>query len=389
MVKALKYLLAHTFLLCLCVVAIAGPPEKQDIYSKKIIPTEAESLLKKTDSLTLYGAAIYDTSGLTSFTEIIIGENGTIKVRTDTGLVVISLKQLKSILPEHISGEANGRKYDITSWGKDVFLNEDERVKGDIIVISSDAIINGTVEGDVIAVGGNVYINSTGYISGDAIAVGGHVEKEEGAKIIGSTIPITLPFLIIPRGTFYQTFQIFLLFVVIIGIVFSALSISLFPKSINYISEKLSVHPIKSFFLGYVVYIGIFLIWLLLLVSLIGIPLAILGEPIAILALVVLAYTAINRTLGGKIFKEKSPFNSFLYGGLVTTVIPFFLLLIGYFTNSLFIFALNMVLVGLFLFIFLPFGLGAIVLARFGFPPKAKENDKPTELSQTTSSTTL
>lgn len=388
MIKSLKYFPALAFLLCLCVVAVGGPPEQPDIYSKKILSIEAESLLKKIDSLTLYNVETYDTSGLTSFTEIIIDENGVIKVRTDSGLVVISLDQLESILPEPVSVVTGDKEHDITSWGKDVFLNENERVKAGIIVISSDAIINGTVEGDVIAVGGNIYVNSTGYVSGDAIAIGGRVEKKEGAKVTGSTITISLPFLMMPRGTVYQVLQSFLILIVIIGIVFSALSISLFPKSINYISEKLSVHPVKSFFLGYVVYIGIFLVWLLLLVSVIGIPLALFGEPIAILILMVFAYAATNHTLGKKVFKEKSPFNSFLYGGLITTVIPLFLLLVGYFSNSLVLFVLNIVLIGFFLFIFLPFGLGAAVLARFGFPPKAKNNDKPAELTQTASAIT-
>lgn len=388
MIKLLKYFLAFAFLLFLSAIAVGGPPEQPDIYTKEKLSLKAETLLKKLDSLTLYNAEIYDTSGLTSFTEIIIDEKGVIKVRTDSGLVVISLNQLESILPEPVSVGTGRKEHDITSWGKDVFLEEDERIKADIIVVSGDAIINGTIEGDVIVFGGNIYVNSTGYISGDAIAIGGHVKKEEGAKITGSTVTISLPFVIMPKGSAFQIIQGFLLFAIIIGVVFSALSISLFPKPINYISEKLSVHPVKSFLFGYIAYIGVFLIWLLLIVSVIGIPLAFFGEPIAFLILVVFAYAATNYVLGGKLFREKSPFNSFLYGGLITTVIPFFLLLTGYFTNSLLLFVLNMILLGFFIFVFLPFGLGATVLARFGFPPKVKKSNTPAELTQTSEATT-
>lgn len=361
---------------------MGGPPDQPDIHTREKSSLKAETLLKKLDTITTHNVEYYDTSGLTSFTEIIIDEKGVIKVRTDSGLVVISYNQLDSILPELSLRKSDLKGREITSWGKNIVINEDERINADIQVFSGDVTIKGTVNGDVLAVDGDIYISSTGYIHGSAISIGGRVRKEEGAKVTGAIIPISLPFLIMPKGSAFQIIQGFLLFAVVIGVVFSALSISLFPRPINYISEKLSVHPVKSFLFGYIAYIGVFLIWLLLIVSVIGIPLAFFGEPIAFIVLVVFAYTATNHVLGGKLFKEKSPLYSFLYGGLITTVIPFFLLLTGYFTNSLFLFILNMVLLGFFIFVFLPFGLGATVLARFGFPLKVKKSNSSAELNQ-------
>ncbi len=374
--------ICHIMLLLLLGVStssLGGPPDLAD--DKKVIRMKLEELedsLKKAELELLYkNKLLFDKldsideldfiflndSGIAAFNEIIIDENGTVRVLTDSGLVVLSHDD-----------DYLGRR-EITRWGKSVVVNEDERVIADITVISGDVTVNGCVEGDVVVIGGDIYINPTGYVRGDAIAVGGKVRKEEGAKVTGSTISIGFPILMLARGSVFQMIEGIMLLVMIVSIILSALSISLFPKPIDRIANKLSTRPVKSFLFGYIAYIGFFLVWLLLLVSVIGIPLAFFGEPVAILILMVFAYSAFNQVVGAKFFKENKTGKSFWYGILATTSLPFILLVLGFITDSLVLFVFNMILLGFVLFVLMPIGIGGATLARFGFPPRVKKND--------------
>jgi hypothetical protein len=370
--------------------AVAGPPDNSSPDEKIEISKEtrdslreealrlshiAESLtLQQMDSLLRIDVELKGIEGLPSYNEIIIDENGIIKVMTDSGLVVISPDSLlgASVYPE---GEYSGGPPELTRWGQSIIVDEGERIISDIIVISGDVTVNGTVEGDILVIGGNIYINATGYVRGDATAVGGRVKKEEGAKVTGTSLSIGIPLFFIPRGSWMQVFTIILLLIMAISLFFSALSLSLFQKPIKRITEQLLAHPLKSFLFGYLLYIGGFLVWILLLVSVIGIPLAFLGQPVAMLIIVIFSYAALNVVLGEKIFKEPSSIKSFFFGCLITTAVPFLFLILGYLTNLLVLFIFNMIFLSFLLFILLPFGLGATVLARFGFSSRKKGKD--------------
>ncbi len=388
--KPKKLLFVILLFLAVSAVALSGPPDGVDANIYKELEAIEDSLseiekglflkgeLLALDSLGKLSLELFDTSGLPSFSEIIIDETGIIKVMTDTGFIVISPDNIKSIIPSTSPGFSGLGRREITRWGKNIVIDEGELVIADIIVISGDVTVNGTVEGDVLVIGGDIYVNSTGYVKGDAIAVGGRLKQEEGAKITGSHVAVKMPFLILPRGSVYQSIEGVLLIIMIIALFLSALSISLFPKPISRLTDKLSEQPIKSFIFGYIFYVGLFFVWLLLMVSVIGIPLALLGEPVAFAILIIFAYTAINLVLGKMLFGEKIPFKSFWLGSLVTTGPPFLLLFLGYLTNSLALFVINMAMLGIMAFIILPFGLGAASLARFGLPPRAKKaNDDP------------
>lgn len=374
--------------------AFAGPPdasdalpdselERLDSLSEAVdrIKLSADLLRSKNimlapliDSLSRINMQLFDTAGLPSFSKIII-ENGVIKVLTDSGLIVLNPGEADSLLPYMPFIPGNNNR-ELTSWGKSIVIDEGERIPADIIVISGDATIKGSVAGDVLVIGGDIFVDPTGYIKGDAVAIGGKVKKEEGAKITGSTFALTLPLLVLPRGSVFQIIQAVMLFIMIISVFFAAMSISLFPRPILRISGQLATSPIKSFFLGYAIYLGLFLVWILLLVSIIGIPLAFFGEPLAFLIVVVFAYSALNLIIGEKLFREKTSFKAFWFGCLISTGVPFVILLTGYLTNSLVLFIFNMIFLGILLFVILPFGLGAALLARFGFPARARKRDE-------------
>ncbi|MCP4583535.1 MAG: hypothetical protein GY839_18150 [candidate division Zixibacteria bacterium] len=388
--KVNKYLLILFVLLLYPIAAICGPPDQeikfddkdliiiQDSLEKEALKMalSMDSLTDEIDSLIMVSLDLYDTLDLPSFPEIIIDEKGVIKVMTDTGLIIYSIDS--SLTPTHKGyyEDTDIKRRDITKWGINIVIDEGERVISDITLFSGDVTVNGSVEGDVTVIGGDIFINSTGYVRGDAISIGGKVKKEEGAKVTGSSMSINAPFLVLPTGSVFQIIQAIMLFVMVISWFFAAVSISLFSRPIVRISGKLSAHPIKSFFLGYLMYIASFLAWLLLLVSVIGIPLALIGQPIASMIIVIFAYAAGNLVLGEKLFKQASPVKAFFIGSIVSTGLPFILLLFGYLSDSLALFVINMVLLSALLFIILPLGLGAATLGRFGLPPKVKKTEK-------------
>lgn len=330
----------------------------------------AESLAVEYDSLNRLSIDFDDYADLPSFSEIIIDQNGTIKVRTDSGMVVIPPDSF-------LTGTNEPAQREITRWGQNIIVDEGEQLVSDIVLIGGDVTVNGSVEGDVVVIGGNIYVNDTGYIRGDATAIGGKVKKEEGAKVTGTTMAVSVPFMVIPRGSVFQIIQGILILIMVVSLFFSALAISLLPRPIVRISTKLAARPIKSFFFGYLSYLGVGLIWLLLLVSIIGIPLALIGEPIAFLVLIVFSYAAFNLALGEKVFKEKMPVKAFFYGCLITSALPFLLMFLGFLTDSLALFIINMILLSFLLFIILPFGFGAAFMARFGFPPRVRNEEDP------------
>lgn len=69
-------------------------------------------------------------------------------------------------------------------------------VAGDVIAVGGDITIAGTVEGDAVALGGGIHILSQGHVDGDTTALGGPVRVENTAKAGGDTD--SLPYMHLP-----------------------------------------------------------------------------------------------------------------------------------------------------------------------------------------------
>lgn len=329
--------------------------------------------LKRTLEFYKQTSEMLDTTKLPSFREIIIDENGIIKVRTDSGLVIFDEILIDSMLPIRIPYYDSAGRNQITRWGKNVIVDEDSRVNSDIQVIRANVTVKGVVNGDVTTMGGDIYVTSTGVINGNAMAVGGRVKKDDGARITGSVIQMKLPLMNAARSSTYQIVLGVILLVVLLGLLFAWLMVALVPVPMNRIAQELLGNPFKSFLFGYIVYVGLPIAWVLLLVTILGIPIALLIIPLAFPLAIVQAYAAINIAVGQRLFKKANTLQAFMFGGIATTAIPLLLMIIGYASNSLPLFVINMIFLGLFLFLFVPFGLGAALNSRFGFYRKDRQ----------------
>jgi hypothetical protein len=356
--------------------------ETQHKFDLDSIKETSKLTVEKANQFLSQAMEALDTMKLPSFKEIIIDENGVIKARTDTGLIIIDQSLLDSLLPEEAIDTTGGGRRQINSWGKNVVVDEDMRINSDIQVIRANVTVKGTVNGDVMTVGGDIYVTSTGAINGNAVAIGGRVKKDDGARVSGATMQMKLPLMTAARGSAYQIILGVTILVILLGLLFAWLMVALVPIPMGRISQQLISNPLKSFLFGYIFYIGLPIAWVLLLVTILGIPIALLVMPLAFPLVIVQAYAAINLAVGQKLFKKTNPLQAFLFGGMVTTVIPLLMLLIGYVSNALPLFVINMIFLGFFLFIFIPFGLGAALNSRFGIPRKDKAPDAtPTQVN--------
>jgi len=287
------------------------------------------------------------------------------------------------------------RAADIVQVGVDVYIDRDERVEGNVVVILGKIEVMGEVKGDAVAILGDVFVD--GYVHGSAVAPTGTVEitssgrvrrdvvasviiDQPGSRIgghknyTGVRLPVG-PGLF--RGLYLSMFLIqlglavFLIFLILLGHVFAG-------KNIATIKSCVSDSGVKSFFVGLItITLGVPVLFVLLLITVIGIPVAILVLPLAIVVAMIFGYAAIGLRLGEKLAENtkiviKSQLGRTMAGvaamllifvfGSVLIIIPFTPLRV-----------LGWVLFGIghaVTFIAMTTGVGAVVLTRFGTRPK-------------------
>ena len=69
--------------------------------------------------------------------------------------------------------------------GGSITVAEDEHVTGAVVAVAGSVTVNGRVNEDVVAVGGNVRLGRRAEVRGDVVVVGGTIEREPGAVVHG------------------------------------------------------------------------------------------------------------------------------------------------------------------------------------------------------------
>ena len=262
-------------------------------------------------------------------------------------------------------------KSSVTVGGK-YTVEEGKTVDGNIINIGGDVIVKGTVLGSVWTIGGNIYVTSTGYIQEGAIAFSGKVKQDPGGRIANLKFAIneSKPG---PREAVtnpYRVMAVVFLIIYFTWLILSATFTSLLKNNVMRTAEMIEDNPWKSFVMGYLTYLLAFAALIALLVSILGIPLAIVGVPVALFACMILAVTALSNLIGQRILHTKEiSIRSFLYGKLVLGGIPGLLFLVQAITGSVVVMVFSWIVIGIFVTIIIPFGLGGVLATRFGTRP--------------------
>jgi hypothetical protein len=277
-------------------------------------------------------------------------------------------------------GEATVKMGDIT-------VEEEEKVEGDVTSIGGNVTVKGAVEGNVVAIGGSILVSSTGTIEEDATSIGGEIKIEPGGAIEGEKVSIQgkIPGLGIvtnPHSPFYpKGFSkgmglfwrvIKILFLLFIGMVV----LSVVPGNVSKVKDKIEKEFLKSTLFGFLGEILIFPIFVLLLITIIGIPVAILIEPIVVLVAFVLGYTAVSLYIGEKLkqttnVKPSTPLLTLFAGILAVELIPLVGRILGLAGGPIIILTWILVISywGI-TYVILTAGFGGVILSRFGTRPK-------------------
>jgi hypothetical protein len=274
---------------------------------------------------------------------------------------------------------------DIVKFGKSVFVAKEELVRGDLVVFGANAIIEGRVSGNVIVIGGDIRARSGAMIKGDAVVIGGTLDEDEDVIIKGERVTINnfIPGdFILPNfgdsGIFKAVFFPVKLF---IQLVLAFLVLLFLRDRISRSEGHLSDNFLKSFGVGLLAaFVGIFgliIVSLTLLITIIGIPLAILlwisCAGVLIFAWTIFAYS-VGRLVAKRIQIRSDNAFLFVFIGAMVINLPS---MIAWGLNMTFVsffspLAMTVGVIGWFVkgFAYLA-GFGALILSRFGSRPLA------------------
>lgn len=216
--------------------------------------------------------------------------------------------------------------YDVTSIGGGIKV--DGEVRGDAVAIGGEAKIDGRVTGEVVAIGGDVELGPGAEVLGDIVTVGGRVSREEGATVLGEVSEVDWGDFewdwdgdwfdgwrgdwfpnVGERPPFFRVGKVFEFVRAIIFtgllIVLSGLVLLVSPKGVDRVRSAAVSDPLIMLVVGFGIELlilpALIVASILLAVTVIGIPFAILLWPAALVALalaLVLGYTGAAAAAG-------------------------------------------------------------------------------------------
>jgi hypothetical protein len=274
--------------------------------------------------------------------------------------------------------------------GKDVTVEEDEEVDGDVVALGGSVEIRGTVTGNAVAIGGNVDVLSTGVVEGDAVSVGGHVIRQGDAVVKGEKVSIAFlsgprfhfpsvnapfPFSITsfhaPAWAFFARILKILLFIFV-----AIVTLSILPRHVGKVKEKVKRDFLKSGLVGLAAQILAIPIFILLVITIIGIPIAFLLEPLLIIAALILGYTGFCLFVGEKLqehtsLKPDTKIMILVIGILAVELVPLLARVMGFFGSPFTPLGWIVAIIGWMIgYVVITVGLGASILTRLGTRPK-------------------
>ncbi len=193
---------------------------------------------------------------------------------------------------------------EIVKFGSDVIVDNNMTVK-EVEVFGANITVNGTVQKDVVAIGGDVLLGPTAKVGKEVISIGGAIHKEPGAHIGDNEVELNIPGLssLIGFSTttnwvgWALTFKIFSF----IGFVALALVIvAVIPKPFGLISTNVQQNTLKAILLGVLGLVALVPLAIFLAITIIGLPLVALEIFIVGIAFLV-GYIAIAQLVGDKI----------------------------------------------------------------------------------------
>jgi hypothetical protein len=203
---------------------------------------------------------------------------------------------------------ASGDK-SIVRIGKDITIEKGQKVKR-AVTISGQITVIGTVEENVLAIGGSVVLTKTAVVKGDVASLGGVIVIAKDAVVQGDLTEIN-------STNLYETFAdaissewegwswvfaLISLSILTVILVLSLIISALMPKQIRVVSEAIGKNTLRVILVGILCLVAIVPLALLLTISVVGIALIPL-EVILVVITGLLGFIAVSRLIGSWVLR--------------------------------------------------------------------------------------
>jgi uncharacterized RDD family membrane protein YckC len=211
----------------------------------------------------------------------------------------------------------------------------DGAVGHDVVTVMGNAVINGTVGHNVVATMGNVVLGPHAEVDGDVVAVGGRVQRAPGAIIRGRTVsgsprmnrrmspwlpgyPAGIPYFGNGWPMNYPAFHIVWSILIIVSVGFCTLLALVFPGGIRRCGDMLEERPGITVLAAFIALLALPMLFILLCVTIVGIPVAILFLPLGVLAAELFGKASVYGFIGRSLSRDRAhPALAVLLGGIV------------------------------------------------------------------------
>ena len=203
-----------------------------------------------------------------------------------------------------------------------------------LVMIAGNVRLEGSVNENVLVLGGNVELASSAQVNGTLHVIGGQVtgniEKVENLQVSNrwQMIPAAVELVMHPRTLWEIRKEMDLRLMLVKFILFLLmylLVVAIFPRPINAVSELLTHRPVGSILFSALMLVVIPLILALLTLSIIGVPFMLLGLSV-LLPLAICGKAAIFLTLGGTLFSGRLKPLAVIFGYILyfmATALPY------------------------------------------------------------------
>ncbi|KUO53123.1 MAG: hypothetical protein APF76_03530 [Desulfitibacter sp. BRH_c19] len=217
--------------------------------------------------------------------------------RGHRSILFIAVLLIILLVPAGIS-LAEEHKNDIVQFGGDIVIGEEDVVSGAVVSFNGDITVLGHVQGDVVSFLGNVTLSDGSVVTGDVVVFKGDVLKKDTAVIGGKIVAAenlgelevlekysrthdnfvpTNPSVVNHNYRSGGTNTFFSSIMQLLGLLgLIALGASIFPRHLNTMSLELSKDLFRTFLIGLAAWIIYPFTMLVLTLTIIGIPVAIL-----------------------------------------------------------------------------------------------------------------
>ena len=176
----------------------------------------------------------------------------------------------------------------------DITVQQGQIVQGDVVCVGGSIELEpgSVVQGDAVAVGGSITVSQGALVMGQAVAVLGSVEVERGGQVIGEHVQVGIGKLfpgsrhrgrLLGLGPFglFPTIALFAL-MFLIGLVV----LRMWPERVRNVGFAMFENPVRSFTVGFLCWLLLLPLVVLLAISIVGIPLIPLLPVIIFLSIV-------------------------------------------------------------------------------------------------------